>query len=1121
MKSLNFEFLRPLHPDLAALGGFAEAYAHDDPVGALVKLRTFAEQVVEAMYHDLGLPRPKDWNLYDLLNQDAFKHAVPRAILDALHALRVNGNKAAHGAKGHTVTVLWLLREAFNVGRWLHLTFDQGKPDALPRFEEPPQGGLVKAELRKEKRRALDQIAAMEAQMARLLAELTELRERETVEQKSSAELAEYLRVGQIHAHDLDLDEAATRARFIDEALRSVGWDVGHDGNGTAEVGQEVAIRGVGRADYVLWDDDGSPLAVIEAKKTALDPMAGRTKAQHYADGLEAEYGKRPVIFCSNGPETWIWNDAENEPPRQLLGFYSKDSLQYLVRQRTEKIPLAGLAAEPRIDLYNFQTLAVRQILERFDARHRKALVVMATGTGKTRVAAALMDRLIQQRQVKRVLFLCDRRELRRQAASTFKKLLPNIPLTIVLRDTAEERDKRLYVGTYPALMKVYESFDPGFFDLIVADESHRSLFNYYRVLFEYFDALQVGLTATPRKGLIRRNTYHMFDCEDENPTTFFGYDEAVDHKPPYLSRFEVQEFTTQFLREGIYYSELNRQQQLDLEEAEENPEAFGYSREDIDRVVFNEDTNRLILRNLMENGLRVADGTRLGKTIVFARSHDHAVLLEKLFHRMYPQYGGNFCRIIDSYDPHAEQLIDDFKGVGRNKDLTLAISVDMLDTGIDIPEILNLVFAKPVFSYIKFWQMIGRGTRLCKDLFGPGEHKTKFLIFDHWDNFRRFKEDFEEPAEKKQKSILEVLFATRVELARSALDKGHAEAFDVATQRIAEDLQTLPLTSVEVKPKWREVRYASRPEVLQAFERRTEDLLRNDVAPLMQWRVADDLAACRFDLLVTKLERAKVLGSSRRHDLADEVLGQIAQLPVNLNQVRAKDDVIQRVRQPGFFDHATISEIEEARLELRGLMKYRRTVPGPPPKIVDIKEDPSLFERHTYVPKLEGLDLVAYRERVEKVLRELFDASPVLRKIRLGEPVSDDDLEELRELVLSQHPDLDIAELMIHYPELEGQLDLAIRGIIGLDAEAVESRFHSFLKRHTELSARQIQFLEMLQGYIARFGSVEVERLYEAPFTTFHSEGIEGVFTEEEQIVEILTLVATFQPPTREETLS
>ena len=426
-------------------------------------------------------------------------------------------------------------------------------------------------------------------------------------------------------------------------------------------------------------------------------------------------------------------------------------------------------------------------------------------------MAVSLCDVLLRAAWAKRILFLCDRRELRKQAHNVFKDYLPGEPRTFVTSATAKDREKRIYLATYPAMMECFESFDVGFFDLVIADESHRSIYNRYRDLFAYFDCLHVGLTATP-VDFIARNTFEIFGCESGDPTAHFSLEEAISHRPPYLVPFEVITHTTPFLRRGIKYTEMSPAQRAQLEEDEEVPAAVEFDQASVDKAVFNKDTNRLIIRNLMETGIRDATRTRVGKTIIFARNHNHAILLQNLFDEMYPQYGGNFCRVIDNYDPRAEELISDFKGVGSNPNLTIAISVDMLDTGIDVPEIVNLVFAKPVYSYVKFWQMIGRGTRLKEDLFGPGEDKTHFLIFDHWNNFEFFDQRYQ-PAEPRQaKSLTQMLFEARVTLAETALEQANPDAFDAVIGLIGKDIADLPGGTIAVKEKWRGSRDTEKP---------------------------------------------------------------------------------------------------------------------------------------------------------------------------------------------------------------------------------------------------------------------------------------------------------------------
>jgi type I restriction enzyme R subunit len=396
----------------------------------------------------------------------------------------------------------------------------------------------------------------------------------------------------------------------------------------------------------------------VEAKKTSRDVETGRKQAIAYANALEAQYGQRPVIFTANGHDITIWDDAQGYPPRPLFGFYSKGSLQYKVYQRGAKKQLAEITVDPAITNRLYQIEAIRRVSERFTEKQRRALLVQATGTGKTRVAISLTDVLMRAGWVKRVLFLCDRTELRKQAKNAFSEFLKE-PLTILDAGTQHDRNARIYLAAYPALDGFFQNFDPGYFDLLIADESHRSVYNHYRDLFRYFDCLQVGLTATP-VGFISRNSFQFFDCGDRDPTFNYDLDEAVE--PHYLVPHEVVTHTTRFLREGIQYAQLTDEQRRQLEENGEDPTTYDYDAETIDKQIFNKDTNRLILRSLMEGGIREATAQRIGKTIIFARGHRHAVLLHELFDEMYPQYGGKFCAVIDNQIDAREQLIDDFK---------------------------------------------------------------------------------------------------------------------------------------------------------------------------------------------------------------------------------------------------------------------------------------------------------------------------------------------------------------------------------------------------------------------------------------------------------------------------
>ena len=483
MHSINFEILRSNHPELADLGGFAEQYVGPDPSSALVKLRAFAEVMVGYLYQEFGIPRPWQPSLNDLINNEAFRSVIPSVVLDKFHAIRIHGNKAAHGEKQNSQKGLWLLKEAFDMACWFHIAIAKGTRDECPAYVEPAAAAPVDGlEWNVNPKVLLDKLAAQEAQMQQLLQELATKQASIEVIEKKASELEVLTSTSKNAADALAFDEETTRFRLIDSMLVEAGWEVGAQGANTEFVVQEEEVKfqptttGIGYADYLLKDDSGKPLAVVEAKKTAKDANIGRKQAQLYADGLEKMYGQRPVIFYTNGFDIWMWDDAHGYPPRKLFGFYSKDSLQYLVNfQRSSRQQLDTVAPNPAIAGRIYQIEAIKRVAEKFSAGYRKSLIVQATGTGKTRVAISITDLLIRANWVKRVLFLCDRKELRKQAKNVFNDFI-NEPLTIVGAQTAKDRNKRIYLATYPAMMKVFQTFDVGFFDLIIADESHRSM---------------------------------------------------------------------------------------------------------------------------------------------------------------------------------------------------------------------------------------------------------------------------------------------------------------------------------------------------------------------------------------------------------------------------------------------------------------------------------------------------------------------------------------------------------------------------------------------------------------------------------------------------------------------
>ncbi len=1134
MISKNFEQVRDVLPHCADMAAYAENYIFTDPESALVKLRNLSEIIVSQIYYDLKLPKPYKTTFNDLLINDSFTSLVKeRVVLDKFHAIRKKGNDAAHGKQVSSQTALWILKETWHIVKWYVVTFDNQEIGSTI-FIEPVPTEEEKAKLKAVNKKTAQELAVKENLLNQALEELKAAKEKEQALLNQidvtalTAQQTQTLQAKSSKATSaLNFSEDETRQQMIDADLRDAGWLVGVNGQNTEEVTQEEELTGLptqtgkGYADYVLWDDDGKPLAVVEAKKTSVAPDTGRHQAKNYANSLEKQYGQRPLIFYTNGPEIWMWDDAAGYPPRKVYGYYSKDSLQYQVTfKRTQK---KALITEVDIDKSiagrPYQIETITRVAEHFEKKQTKALIVQATGTGKTRVSIALTKLLLEASWAKRVLFLCDRKELRKQARNAFNEFI-NEPMHVVgMKKTEDLFKSRIVVSTYPGMMSKYEDLDVGFFDLIIADESHRSIYNTYKNIFDYFDALQVGLTATPVE-MIARSTTHMFDCEYKSPTANYTLEQAVEDK--FLTPFKVIEHTTQFMREGIKAEKLSDEQIAELEDQGTDPNELDFDAEQVDKAIYNLGTNRAIIKNLMENGLRVEDGQTLGKSIVFARNIRHARILQQCFDDMYPQYGGQFCQVIHSEIKNADQLIDDFKGDGDNKLLTIAISVDMMDTGIDVPEILNLVFAKPVKSKVKFWQMIGRGTRLCENLFGPGKDKKQFVIFDHWKNFEYHEVNVEDDEGTIQKSAAQVLFETRINLAQTALKKAEMDAFDTVQKLIRADIEALDKRSIPVRDKWREIQTVLAGEKLNAFAPETIHVLKTDIAPLMQWR---DLRGKSKEIKWDKdVHQAQLESLANKPDMLthrETIMAQVLALPMSLNAVRAKAKTINAMQKDTFWEDVNFSELEEARIDLHDVMQYQTAVEPPPPgflpKTIDVKEDEGLYETGERKTNLTSVDASIYQQKVEAALKQLFENNEVLKKIRLGQPVTEQELQALNSLVHTQNPELDLNTLKEFYPESAGNLQAILREMVGMDTDGIDYLFDAFVQNN-RLNANQLRFIDMLKQQIKVHGKIEMDMLFAQPFTQIHTEGLFGVFPLEQQAMDIVNMLKPYQAQTEQQ---
>ncbi len=1116
MQSKNFEFLRPANETLANLAGLAEAVLHIDPGSALTRLRAFAEELVKSVYKEERLPREPQANLYDLVRNPVFQDATSRSLVHQINFLRIQGNDTAHGGKGDLRNAQMAMGTAHQLAMYLGLKYYGVKKAELVPFINIQDPSSELAKLKTSLTVYQKQLKEQEELTQKIIEErdAADAKHSETLTNPEPEALQQRKAASQQVSDSLQWNEDTTRKLIIDAMLLQAGWDVSDESHVGIEVEVEFPdnISGKGFCDYVLWGDNGQPLAVIEAKKTStVSTQAGREQARLYADSFVRMGKQRPVIFYTNGYETFIWDDEQYNTYRPIYGLYTKDSLDYLIYQRQFRKPdLEQHNPDINIAGRPYQIEAIKAVANKFQLQRRKALMVKATGTGKTRVAIALSELLLRTGWAKRVLFLCDRKELRTQSDEAYKDFLPSEPRCVIGETSEIDQSARIYISTYPGMMNRFTQLDVGFFDLIIADESHRSIYNKYRDLFDYFDSLQLGLTATPVK-FIARDTFGMFDCDKTDPTFEYSLEDAINNEPPYLCSFRVKDLTTDFLRDGIHYNDLDDEQKKQLEEdlGEEIAKDTRIAGKDIGRKIFSKETDRIILENLMNNGLKDESGSLVGKTIIFAQRQDHAEHLEKMFCELYPQHGVKVCKVIHNKVPKVESLIREFKKEGS--DFRIAISVDMLDTGIDVPEVVNLVFAKPVRSWVKFWQMIGRGTRLCENLFGPGKDKTEFLIFDHYSNFDYFNEEYKETEETGSKSLLQTAFEARLSLLNSAIKQNNAPALDTALELIRADISDLPEESIAVKRELRTVHQLLQSDALQSMNAKTLHILESAIAPLMSARVLKDKHAIQLDRLMAAIQACWVQNASCFEEGRLQLMEGIDKLAVTIAAVRRQDKLIAQLRTPEYWAATDIDQLEHARKELRGIMKYRQpnsmggyATPTTGTQDGNVEESERLM---TFGSQAEALQ---YRRRLKAVLDNMVDTNPVLQKIKQGQTCRQEELQQLTSTILTASPSANLNVLNEFYGRTADQLHLTLLELVGMEPEKVEAHFTAFLHSHPRLTAKQVTFMNLLKNYLAQHGTITIDKLYKAPFNSLSHAGVDGVF-EPEHVDELVTVLKPF----------
>ena len=1080
----NFDYLKqePKFSRFADVAISAERIILMDPEASIINSRRAMEFAVKWMYSvDSDLEMPYQDNLQSLMNAEEYRDIVGPDLWKRMDYIRRCGNNVAHSNKklGRDEAMLCLENLFIYLDfvaccyseQYEERSFD--KTVITSRIEKARESkaaaSAVKAELEREQEKSTRQ----ELDLQKLMAENASLKEELSARRQEQQQA--YV------PKPLDLSEYKTRKLYIDAMLMEAAWTEGKDWLNEVELHGMPNQSGIGFADYVLYDDMHRPLAVIEAKRTCADVSRGRQQAKLYADLLEQKYKRRPVIFLTNGFETHIIDGQYPERPCAVI--YSKRDLEKWFNLLAMRTSLEHVTVDKNIAGRYYQEAAIKAVCRSFDEKNRrKALLVMATGSGKTRTVIALCDCLLKAGWVKNILFLADRNSLVTQAKRSFVNLLPSLSCT----NLVEEKDNynaHCVFSTYQTMMNCIDTvsdsqgklFTCGHFDLVICDEAHRSIYNKYRDIFSYFDAPLVGLTATP-KDEIDKNTYEIFELENGVPT--YGYDLAQAVKDGYLVDYVSVESKLKFMEQGIVYDELSEEDKEAYEATfgggQGNlPESIGSSA--LNSWIFNEDTIKQVLNILMTDGIKIDYGQKLGKTIIFARNHDHAEKILEVFHREYPSFP-DYAKVIDNYMTYAQSAIDEFSD--PKKLPQIAISVDMLDTGIDVPEVLNLVFFKKVMSKAKFWQMIGRGTRLCPGLL-DGEDKQKFYIFDFCGNFDFFRMNKGKAAANTiplQGAVFNLQFEISYKLQDMEYQTDRLTAYRKAlVDQMSGKVRGLPRDSFAVRQHLKYVELYSEPSGYHALTYEDTLLVREEVAPLIQ-PDGDEVNAVRFDALMYGIELAYLVGkkySKARTDLNRKVAG-IAGMS-NIPEIQAQSDLINKILHTDYVEAAGINEFEEIREKLRDLMKY---VSSEKVKYTTNFAD-ELLSMEWKESELENDELKNYKAKAEHYIRQHQD-NPAIAKLKTNQPLTQADIEALEETLWHE------VGTKQDYEQEFGAKPLGefVREIVGLDMNAAKEAFSEYLTG-TNLDSRQIYFVNQIVEYIVRNGMMkDFSVLQEPPFT-------------------------------------
>lgn len=909
--------------------------------------------------------------------------------------------------------------------------------------------------------------------------------------------------------------EQRTRQEKIDIQLGRAGWSIG-----SRHLIQEYLVAPWSLkdtetpykaknefADYALVDRLGSVLAIVEAKRSSRHPLEGERQAADYADTILANTGVDPFIFLANGDEIWFWHRGMG-PPRKVSGFFTEEDLLRLAHLEKFGKPLTGVMPLASIIDRAYQIEANKTIAERIEAGLRNFLMVLATGTGKTRVAVALVELLQRQERIQRVLFLADRRELVKQALGAFKEHLPGAPRSWI-EGGSIDKDAQIHLATYPGMMALYQKLSPGYYDLIIADESHRSIYSRYKAILDHFDAIKLGLTATPTD-FIDHNTFQLFGCDGDDPTYYYGYDEAVrdKHLVPYRP---VHVARTTFQIEGLKPGELPDEVKKQIKEQGIDPDQFSFEGSELERKVTNTGTNDAIVREFMDHSIKDNTGTLPAKSIIFAVSHKHALELYKSFNRLYPDLQRRgLAKVIDSQMERAEKTLDDFK----NKNFPrVAISVDMLDTGIDVPSLRNLVFAKPVFSKVKFWQMLGRGTRTWTDP-QSGEKKADFLVIDHWDNFDYFQVNKDGRTGSVSEPLPSRLFRLRLE--KLQILTGRSEAEDVAhtLKQLRQLVGTLPLENINVAPHSDEIHsLAGSDEPWSDLSEGHVTHLSHTIAPLLRFSIAGSYVELQFENQTEQLALAHLRADAGEiQTLRQRICENLALLPTNIPEIRQHLEALATAQTTAFWANLTCARIMRLQETFAPLMRFRNR--RPPSTFVRLSLPDQIQQRHWIVfgPSGEGAFAETYRGRVEALVRDLAGDNPALQRLQRGEELDADDLDAIAAAL--KGPDLFVTEEQLRqaYDQPKATLVDFLRHILQVSSlpsreSLISEAFDEWVRQHPQLSATQLMFVRTLRKAVMQKAEISsLDALRQAPFNSIGDP--EQLFAE----VELSDLIAMIQ---------